>query len=64
MKFFSAAILLSLAVLGLAGCSGDDSSARGSNANTRARINAVAANANSTNSNVATAVNSNTATVK
>ncbi|MDQ3040944.1 MAG: DUF4142 domain-containing protein [Acidobacteriota bacterium] len=61
MKIFSATILLSLTVLGLAGCSGDDSSARGSNANTAARINAVASNANSTNSNVATMINSNMA---
>lgn len=61
MKFFSTTILLSLTVLGLAGCSSDDSSARGSNANTAARVNAVAANAASTNSNVATVVNSTTA---
>ncbi len=64
MKIFSATILLSLAASGLAGCSEHNSSTSGSNANTSARINAVAANAanaNSTNSNVATVVNSNTA---
>lgn len=61
MKILSATVLLSLTVLGSASCSSDDSSARGSNANTSARINAVAANANAVNSNAATVVNSNTA---
>ena len=61
MKILSATILLSLTVLGAASCSSEDSSTRGSNANTSARINAVAANANAANSNVATVVNSNTA---
>lgn len=64
MKIFSATILLTLTALGLAGCSDYNSSTNGSNANTSARINAVAANAanaGSTNSNTATVVNSNVA---
>jgi putative membrane protein len=64
MKFFSAMILSSLTVLGLVGCNDYNSSTNGSNANTSARINAVAANAanaGSTNSNTATVVNSNVA---
>jgi hypothetical protein len=59
MKFFSAMILSSLTVLGLVGCNDYNSSTNGSNANTSARINAVAANATnagSTNSNTATVV--------
>lgn len=47
MKNFSATILLSLTVLGLAGCSEHNSSTNGSNANTKAMMNQVAANANS-----------------
>ena len=49
---------MGLAGLGLAGCSGEDTSTRGTNNN--ARMNTAGSNVNSTNSNVAVVVNSNT----
>ena len=54
MKKISLMILLSLAGLGLASCSGDDSSTRGTNTN--AKMNS---NANTMNSNQAVVTNSN-----
>jgi len=59
MKRFSVSVLLSLAVLGLAGCPGNATNSGGNTANSR--TNTAMSNANMTNSNVAVVVNSNTA---
>ena len=57
MKKFSMTILLSLAVLGLAGCPGSATNTTVSTTNSR--INTVASNGSMTNSNQAVVVNSN-----
>ena len=59
MKNFTLMVFLGLASLGLAGCSSEDTSTRGTNNN--ARMNTTISNANTTNSNVAVMVNSNAA---
>ncbi len=59
MKFFSLTFLLSLAVLGLAGCPGSATNTTGNNSNSR--TNTAMSNANMTNSNTAVVVNSNVA---